>query len=59
MRAGHITNILIELDGDQARAISDWTRDHLDGPEWEHTSERSVYVGSRRGQADMPYEFFG
>lgn len=38
--------------------ISDWTRNHLDGPEWEYTSERSGYVGGRRGQADMSYEFF-
>jgi hypothetical protein len=37
---------------------SDWTRNHLDGPEWEYTSERSGYVGGRRGQADMSYEFF-
>lgn len=98
----HITNILIELDGDRARAevyfiafhphddnghpelgiisgryldvlvrqdgrwgiarrvvVSDWTRNHFDGPEWERTTERSGYVGGRRGDSDMSYEFFG
>jgi hypothetical protein len=98
----HITNIYIELDGDdRARAevyfiafhphadngppemgiisgryldnlerqdgrwgitrrvvISDWTRNHFGGAEWERTSERSGYVGGRRGEADPSYEFF-
>jgi hypothetical protein len=99
----HITNILIELDGDdRARAevyfiafhphadngpsemgiisgrylehlerqdgrwgiqrrvvISDWTRNHFGGAEWERTSERGGYVGGRRGESDVSYEFFG
>lgn len=97
----HITNIFIQLDGDQARAetyflafhphndhghpelgiisgryldqlertengwrirrrvvISDWTRNHLEGPEWERTTERGGYLGGRRGDADPSYEFF-
>ena len=39
--------------------ISDWTRNHFDGPEWEHTTERAGYVGGRRGTSDLSYEFFG
>lgn len=97
----HITNILIELDGDRARAevyfltihphtdnarpemavmfgryldllerkdgrwgivrrvaISDLTRNHLDGAEWARATEAGGYVGGRRGSHDRSYEFF-
>lgn len=97
----HITNILIDVDGDEARAevyfiayhphndhgepqlgiisgryldhlvrvdgrwgirrrvvVSDFTRNHFGGEEWERTTERAGYVGGRRGQEDRSYELF-
>jgi hypothetical protein len=38
--------------------VSDWTRNHFGGLEWERTSERGGYVGGKRGRGDMSYEFF-
>lgn len=38
--------------------ISDWTRIHIEGPEWERNTEHGGYVGGRRGHADVSYEFF-
>jgi hypothetical protein len=38
--------------------VSDWTRNHIDGPEWERTTERSGYLGGRRGTTDPSYDFF-
>lgn len=39
--------------------VSDWTRNHVDGAEWEKTTERGGYVGGRRGGEDPSYGFFG
>lgn len=36
--------------------ISDWTRNHISGPEWEKTTERGGYVGGRRGESDYSYQ---
>lgn len=38
--------------------ISDWTRNHVDGPEWEKTTERAGYPGGRHGDADPSHYFF-
>jgi len=98
----HITNIYIEVDGDQARAetyflachphqdegpvqmavmsgryldnlvrengrwgigrrqvITDWSRNHFDGPPWQHvTPEHGSYLAGLRGPADPSYDFF-
>lgn len=39
--------------------VSDWSRNHFDGPEWEKTTERSGYIGGRRGDEDFSYQHFG
>ena len=38
--------------------LSDWTRNHMDGPEWEFTSERGGFPVGRRGEGDLSYGFF-
>jgi hypothetical protein len=98
----HITNILIELDGDEAHVetyflafhphrdngstelgvisgryldvlekragrwgirrrevISDWTRNHVSGSPWRHTTPaEGGYIAGQRGTSDASYRFF-
>jgi hypothetical protein len=97
----HITNVLIEVDGDQAKAevyflalhphhrdgttlmavmsgryidqleradgkwgikrrrvITDLSRNHLGGPEWQNVSPDNGYLAGRRGNTDPSYELF-
>ena len=61
--SGRYLDILTRRSGqwgiERGIVVSDWTRNNFGGPEWEHTTERSGYLGGRRGHDDMSYEFFG
>jgi SnoaL-like domain len=60
--SGRYLDELEKLDGKwgivRRIVVSDWTRNHFDGPEWEKTTERGGYIGGRRGRADRSYELF-
>ena len=38
--------------------ITDWSRSHVDGPEWERATGRGGYITGRRGRTDRSYELF-
>ena len=60
--SGRYLDVLARADGrwgiERRVVISDWTRNHFGGDEWEKTTERSGYVGGRRGESDRSYSFF-
>lgn len=62
--SGRFIDNLVREDGRwgirRREVITDWSRNHLDGPPWQHVvPEDNKYLAGRRGHEDPSYAFFG